>query len=422
MEAHVVYQFRAYTDRRGYARIDEVLAQHRDLYNAALLERKWAWEWQEKGGDPAKARVDYFSQSKELTALRAEDNNWSGQNRRLATGTLWRLDLAFQAFFRRIAEGGAPGYPRLKALSRFRTLETRGIPPGALAVRPERRTAIVRIKGLPSLTIELKDRVLPPTSQLKTLRITRKGRQCLVSLGFAEQREPLQPTGAAVGLDMRLGVARVVTSDRKFWERREPDTKKKKRLQRRLSRARKGSRCRAKKVRALANLAYREQVSDRNAVHRFTTQMVRRYDLIALEDLDIKEMTRSARGTAEEPGTLVAFAADLNRRALEQTWGEIRRQLTYKAEWAGKQVVAVDPADTSRTCSSCGTVRLIPQISTTFRCRFCGARGSASHNAAVNILRLGLRTAGEGGSQGLQPALDTPQDVASIGAMVPMRV
>ena len=422
MEAHVVYQFRAYTDREGFARVDEVLAQHRDLYNAALQERKWAWEWQMKGGDPAKARVDYFTQSKELTAIRSEDSDWAGQNRRLATGTLRRLDHAFQAFFRRVAEGKAPGYPRLKSLSRFRTLETRGIPPGALRVHPGKGTAVVGIKGLPHLKLELKGRTLPPTSQLKTLRITRKGRRCVVSLGFAEQREPLQATGAAVGLDMRLGIGRVVTSDRQVWGKRETDTKKKQRMQRRISRARKGSKSRGKRVRALANFHYQEQISDRNAVHRFTTQMVRRYDLIAVEDLDIQQMTGSARGTIAEPGTLVAHTADLNRRALEQTWGEIRRQLTYKAEWAGRQLLAVDPADTSRTCSSCGAVRSLPQISSTFRCRFCGTRGSASHNAAVNILRLGLRAAGEGGSQGPEPALGTPLDVAPIGAMVPMRV
>jgi putative transposase len=422
LEVHVTYQLRAYTDKAGYGRIDEVLAQHRDLYNSAVLERKWAREWVEKYGAPGGAAVTYNSQSKELTALRAERPEWKDQNRRLATGTLWRVEKAFQAFFRRVNAGETPGYPRLKPPTRFRTLETRGIPPGALKADPDRDRLYLRLKGLPSLAIPLKGRAVPATSQLKTITITRKGNRCMVSLGFMEEREPLSPTGLAIGLDMRLNVARVVTSYGEAWPTRVLDNAKVKRLHRKIARAKKGSRGRAKTVRTLNNHAIRELARDYNEVHRFTSRIVANHELIAIEDLDIRQMTRSARGTVESPGENVALSADLNRRVYEQTWGEIRRQLIYKAEWAGRRVVLVDPADTSRTCSGCGHIRSLPQESSTFRCGRCGLRGAAAHNAAINILRLGLRDLGEGGNKGLRPALDTPQDLVSIRALAWMRV
>ena len=417
MEVHVTYQFRAYTDKAGYARIDEVLAMHRDLYNSAILERKWAREWFEKYGDQGQGAVTYNSQSKEITMLRAESPEWKDQNRRLATGTLWRAELAFQAFFRRQSKGETPGYPRLKSPNRFRTLDVRGVLPSALTIRAN-GTALVRVKGLPPLTLRLKGRTVPPTSQLKTLRITRRGNRCMVSLGYAEEREPLPETGKATGLDMRLGVARVVTSAGGAWPARVVDNARIKRLHRKISRARKGSRNRAKVVRILNSFTTREQVRDYNEVHRFTTAIVRSHDLIAIEDLDIRDLTRSARGTKDAPGENVALAADLNRRVYEQTWGEIRRQLTYKAEWAGRKVVFVDPVDTSRTCSVCGHLRGSPQISPAFRCGRCGVRGAAAHNAAINVLRLGLGAQGEGGNL----HLDTPQDLVSIRALAWMRV
>ena len=82
-----------------------------------------------------------------------------------------------------------------------------------------------------------------------------------------------------------------------------------------------------------------------------TTDLVRRFGLIAVEDLAIRNMTRSAAGTIENPGTGVAQKRGLNRSITEQTWGLIRSQLAYKAEWAGRELVVVDPKFTSQRCS-----------------------------------------------------------------------
>ena len=286
---------------------------------------------------------------------------------------------------------------------------------------PEEDRAIVRVKGLPDLEIRLKGKDLPPPSKLTSLRITREGRRCTVSLGFRVPKEIMPSNGRSVGLDMRMSIARVVTSDREYWDRRDPDTARVKRLQRKLSRAKKGSKGRRKKAGHLTNAHRRERLRNHQATHRFTSQIVRRYDRIALEALEIRKMTRSAKGTMAEPGNLVQLTADRNRRALAQTWGKIRQQIAYKAAWAGRQLAEVDPAFTSRTCSHCGTVASTPQIAPEFRCLVCGTYGSVAHNAAVNILRRGFGS-GEGGTTGESPSLYTPLDVASIREMSRMRV
>ena len=114
MEAHVVYQFRAYTNKAGYARIDEVLAMQRDLYNAAILERKYAREWIEKVGDPGKAIITHNSQSKALTALRAESSGCKNQNWRLAMGTLGRVELHSRPSYGASTPGRSQGIPGLR--------------------------------------------------------------------------------------------------------------------------------------------------------------------------------------------------------------------------------------------------------------------------------------------------------------------
>ena len=97
----------------------------------------------------------------------------------------------------------------------------------------------------------------------------------------------------------------------------------------------------------LSRETHRNQVRNRNAVHEITTALVRSYGRIAIEALQVRNMTRSAKGTVDEPGKQVAAKRALNRRILDQTWGGLVTQLSYKAEWAGRELVAVNPAYTS---------------------------------------------------------------------------
>ena len=142
-------------------------------------------------------------------------------------------------------------------------------------------------------------------------------------------------------------------------------------------------------------------MQNRNECHRITTRIVRSHDLIAVEDLRIVHMTRSARGTAEKPGRNVAAKAGLNRSIIEQSWGIIISQLDYKSCWYGREFTRVDPKHTSQTCSGCGVVASKNRQGKIYNCGSCGLRMNADTNAAINILRRGLSATGVGMSPGL---------------------
>ncbi len=168
-----------------------------------------------------------------------------------------------------------------------------------------------------------------------------------------------------------------------------------------LPRCERGSNNQRKLRARLARLRHRETVRNRNECHRITTEIVRNYDLIAVEDLRIANMTRSARGTVERPRQNVAAKAGLNRSVMEQSWGIILSQLEYKAAWYGRTFVRVDTQRTSQTCSSCGAVSAENRKNKKYECGDCSLRTDADTNAAVNILAHGLSATGVGITHGL---------------------
>ncbi len=199
-----------------------------------------------------------------------------------------------------------------------------------------------------------------------------------------------------------MGVhSRIALSDGSFADHRQPENDKVATLQRRIARCKRNSGSQRKLYRQLARLRYRESVRNRNECHRITTEIVRNHDFIAVEDLRIDGMTRSARGTAEKPGRNVAAKSGLNRSIKEQSWGIIVSQLDYKTRWYGREFVKVNPRHTSQTCSGCGVVASGNRQDKTYNCGNCGLRMDADTNAAVNILRRGLSATGVGMSPGL---------------------
>ncbi|MDE2780376.1 MAG: transposase [Chloroflexota bacterium] len=403
---HQTFQFRAYTSRAGYAQLDQVLAQQCVLYNAALEHRRTAWKM-------AGVRISNQAQRRELTELRRDDPHMAALSRRVQCGTLARLDRAFEAYFRRVAAGEKPGHPRFKSLRRWNTLEVDSPKHERawLKFLPESGRAYLTLKGLPKLEMKLpeaKARYLQELNLQKKwngLAITRRGRRVTVTMTFEVTREPRPGTGAIVGLNR--GVASTLaTSDGLHYQGSVPDAGRRRRLQRQLSRAVIGSRKRRKKLAVYSNFLSREALAKRNEIHRITSKLVSENDFIAIEDYDIRAMTRSGRGTVESPGTNVRLTAQLNRSIREQNWGLIEAQLAYKAAWAGKQFVKVEPQFISQDCSTCGHRRVGPFPNRIFRCRNCGLRINQDTNAAINVLRLGRAQAGAE-----TPGPDAPQGV-----------
>ena len=381
---HKTYQMRAYTSASGYDRIAFVLLNCAQLYNAALEE--WKAAYRHKGHSLSVSRSK-FDQTKEFTGVRSDDPEfWGAVSVQIGRGVLTRLDRARQSFYRRVKNGEIPGFPRFKPASRWNTIE---VPEQCKTMLKKRgRGHVVQVKGLPTLRLK-KGLNLPPAHDLKSLTITRRGRRLWVNLIYAVEHQPMPLSAKSVGLDMGV-LDRVTLSTGESIPRRTTPNTKLKRAQQRMSRCRKGSRRWRHRRAVLSNLQDRERIRNRNECHRITTDIVRRFGLIAIEDLKIDNMSASAKGTVEAPGKGVRRKSGLNRSIREQTWGTIKQQLTYKAVWAGRELVSVDPKFTSQRCSGCGVVSADNRQRKRYDCAECGMTEDSDINAARNILHKAL--------------------------------
>jgi putative transposase len=198
-------------------------------------------------------------------------------------------------------------------------------------------------------------------------------------------------------LGVDLGVALLAaTSDGAMFDRLDPARQSQARmvqLQRALARSQRGSN-RARKLKGqIGALHHKIALQRANAHHQLSTSLVNDYATIVLEDLGVKRMSKSAKGTVEKPGRNVKAKAGLNRSILDAGWGELRRQFEYKSARHGSTVVVVPPAYTSRTCAECGHVASESRESqAVFRCVKCDHLDNADVNAAKNIRNRGLAT------------------------------
>jgi len=363
------------------------LDDHRALYNAALEHRRTAYA-------KAKVSIRYGDQSADLKHIRAEDadgqGRWSFSSQQ---ATLRRLDKAFAAFFARLKAGRTPGFPRFKGEGRFDTVEWPKDGDGCRwDSQPEHPTATyVRLQGVGHLRVH-RHRAVRGT--VKTISVKREGSRWYVILSCDDvPAEALPATGASVGID--LGVASLVTtSDGEHLANPRHLAASAQRLaaaQRDLARKKRGSTRRRKAAARVAALHATVRRQRLDGAHKAALALVGAYDVIACEDLRIANLTRSASGTLQAPGSNVTAKSGLNRSILDAGWGVFLTILSHKAESAGRELIAVNPANTSRTCARCGhCTKDNRPTQAEFRCVSCGHAAHADVNAATNILRAGL--------------------------------
>ena len=193
--------------------------------------------------------------------------------------------------------------------------------------------------------------------------------------------------GEVLGVDMNT--CQIATSDGHFYFL--PDLKKKearrKRYQRRMARQIKGSNRRKHTKKKLAKVSRKIANIRKNWIHQTTKKIAGKCGTIVVEDLKVRNMTTSAKGTIENPGKNVGQKSGLNRAILDTAFGEIRRNLEYKCG----RLVEVNPAYTSQTCSRCGHAeKENRKTQARFLCVSCGFASNADTNAAINIRRLGV--------------------------------
>ena len=224
--------------------------------------------------------------------------------------------------------------------------------------------------------------------------ISQSGGKWFASIQTRREVGAVQPTGGIVGLDM--GIARFVTlSDGSHLDPLNSFKKHQQRLkryQRRMARKVKFSQ-NWKKAKAKVTQIHIDIANARkDYLHKASHAISQNHAIVCIEDLQVRNMSKSSKGNAETHGKQVRQKSGLNRAILDQGWGEFRRQLDYKLAWRGGHLIAVPPQYTSRTCPACGHVSADNRRSQAqFACVACGYENHADVVGAINVLERGQR-------------------------------
>ena len=364
-----------------HCRLDEILGWSAEMYNALLESWKgtYAW-WREHNpadaqtfpSDRNHSRYDLF---KMFTQVRGEDARWAGLDARVGRGVICRFDRTTKSFYKRCAkEGTKPGYPRFKPRHRWRSIEIVDASASMLTEPGEGRWWRLAVKGVPSIRFADRGgrlRTALGDGTLVELRIVRTPLRVELHAVFRHAATP-DPTGEPsnpVGIDKGLS-ERMALCDGTYVKARTIDDATIRRYQRRLARAKRGSRSRAKKRAALARVRRREAERARDADFRLAHDLVETFDGVAVEDLNVAGLLRSRR---------------FSKKMSEQRWAAFDQIVGHKAGKAGVHYVRVNPSNTSTDCSRCGHRQAMPLGTREYRCGRCRLRLCRDVNAARNI-------------------------------------
>jgi len=359
----------------------QFLGCSRLVWNAILAENEYRFEQ----GDPLPLKLGAFCER--LNMLKTRLPFLREVHSQPLQQTLRDLARAYQSAFDPKLSAEMPTFKKKRNGGGFRfpqgfKVERSGVylpKIGWVSFRVSKRTAKRKFDG-----------------KVKNVTVRLESGRWFVSLQVErEVAEPVHPNnGSGVGVD--LGIARFAAlSNRAFFDGANAFKKYERKLailQRRFARKVKFS-ANWKKAKARITAVHSRIANIRkDQLHKASATISKKHAVVVLEDLAITNMSASAKGTVDEPGTNVAAKSGLNRRIMDQGWGEFRRQLGYKLAWNGGTLLLVDPRNTSRTCNACGHVSAENRkTQAIFVCVECGYASNADTNAAKNIFgRAGL--------------------------------
>jgi putative transposase len=381
------YVFRLRPTARQHLALGACVDAHRELYNAALQERRDGWSHN-------KTRINYGDQSAQLTEIRSvrpDQGVWSFSSQQ---ATLRRLNKAFAGFFGRVKAGQKAGYPRFKGKARFDSVEWPKDGDGARWLPEQRR---VYLQGIGQVKVELHREVV---GRVKTIQVKRQGRRWMLVLSCDDVGDNRLPaTGRPVGIDVGV-VSFATTSDGEHidnprWGRAAGDGLAA--AQQRLQRAKRGSKNRQRRRETVAARHRKIANQRKDFHHKQARALVERYDVLVVEDLKIANMVRRAKPVPDPdaPGSYLPNGgrakSGLNRSISDASWGGFLGILRAKAEDAGRVWIEVDPRHTSDGCENCGHAARENRVAQAeFVCQRCSHRAQADEHAARNVLRAGL--------------------------------
>ena len=366
----------------------------RFVFNKALALQKERYGHGEK-------KLGYAGLCKELTAWRhGLDTPWlSDAPIHPLQQTLRDLERAYGNFFAKRAD-----FPRFKKKGQSDSFRY----PDPKQIKLDQSNSRIFLPKLGWLRYRNSREV---QGELRNVTVSLSGGKWFVSIQTEREVEQPIPHGDAVGID--LGVARFATlSDGTFVAPLNSFKRHQDRLhkaQQSLSRRTKFSNNWKKEKSRIQKIHARIGNARRDFLHKTTTTLSKNHAMVCIEDLQVRNMSKSAAGNTKQPGRNVRAKSGLNKAILDQGWFEFRRQLDYKLAWAGGWLVAVPPRNTSRTCPCCGHVSADNRrTQARFQCVECGFEENADLVGAINILRAGhARCACEVSGAVMPPAAGT---------------
>ncbi len=362
------FRYRLYPNKQQQRLLDQQLEECRWLYNHLLAERRAAWEERQES-----RRL--YDQQATLPALKAERPTLAGVQSQVLQNVAVRIDLAFQAFFRRVKAGETPGYPRFRGTGRYDSITFPQVPVGCKLDAENKRLRIANV-GLVKVLLH---RPLEGTAKTATISRSSTGKWYVCFACACAEPAPLPATGVQVGIDVGLQTFATLSTgaeiaNPRFFRHEEQALAK---VQRRLSKEAKGTPERAKRRRVVARVHERVAWRRGDFAHQHSRAIANTFDLIAVEDLAVNQMTHTQC---------------LAKSISDAAWSQFTSLLSYKAAWAGRRYVAVNPAYTSQDCSRCGHRHKLSLSDRTYTCPCCGLVIDRDLNASLNILRLGQQS------------------------------
>jgi putative transposase len=370
------FKYRIYPSHVQATTLERWLAQCCELYNAALQERRDAWKI-------CKKSVTYKEQQNQLPEIKECRTEFGKIHSQVLQDTLKRLDKAFDGFFRRVKTCDKAGFPRFRSRTRYDSFT---FPQSGFAIKNGK----LSLSKIGNVKIKLHREI---EGKIKTCTIRRSSTgKWYACFSIECEAQPLPASTESVGVDVGIKEFAVLSdgeaiANPKFFHKEEKRLAK---AQRKLSAAKKGSPERKKCRKIAAHIHDRIANKRRDFAHQESRKLVNQYAIIVFEKLNIRGMLKNHC---------------LAKSIADAAWSQLVNFTSYKAENAGRYAVQVNPRNTSKMCSGCGELAEIDLSIRIFHCTSCGLTLDRDHNAAMNILRLGLQSLGVPYAQTIEAAL-----------------
>jgi putative transposase len=380
------FKYRIYPKESQITNLENQCSMCRHLYNWSLQERIKSYEEEGKS-------VTYYDQANKLPALKVEKPWYKGVSAQALQDVLRRLDKAFKAFFQRIKDGDIPGFPKFQKKGQWNSITF----PQDIKLPSEGTIAVPKVGDV---KIQY-HREIPNNAKIKTLTIIKEGTKWFASFSVEYPLElELKPVQSVVGIDLGLidfyyGSDGSQVSVPKFFRKREKQLKK---LQKKLSKTQKRTPKYFDLLRAVQKVHFKIRCQRQDFLHKTANYLLDKFDAVVVENLNIKNMMKRPKAKQDENGIFIPNGASkksgLNKSISDVGWSRFILFLKYKAEEKGKKIIEVNPKYTSQACSQCGTIVKKSLSTRTHRCCECDFVANRDHNAALNILGLGLQSLG----------------------------